>query len=64
MRVDFDYNGVHYNMAVTDRAFKKRFVAKGAGDYPLATETYACLSLGEPNDGYRFKLAAAVFELD
>ena len=64
VRVDFDYRGVHYNMTATDRAFKKRFGAKGAGEYRRATATYACLSLGEPDSGYRFKLAAAVFELD
>ncbi len=66
VRVDFDYRGVHYNMTVTDLAFRERFVATGAGDYPLAKETYACLSLGEPDPdhGFRFKLAAAVFELD
>ena len=35
------------------------------GDYVLGTRTYACLSLGEPApDGKRYKLAAAVFQLD
>ena len=64
VRVDFDYNGIHYNMTATDRAFKQRFVKKGAGEYRLAKETYACLSLSEPDGGYRYKLAAGVFELE
>lgn len=64
VRLDFHYNEIHYNMSATDKAFTQRFAAKGDGGYSLATETYACLSLSEPKDGYRYKLAAAVFEVE
>ncbi len=63
MRVGFDYRGFHYNMTATDRTFRRRYAGKGEGTYELANETFACLSLGEPDRGYRFKLAAAVFEV-
>ena len=64
VRVGFNYRGFPYNMTATDPAFKGRFVRKGEGTYKLANETFACLSLGEPDNGFRFKLAAAVSQVD
>jgi hypothetical protein len=64
VRVAFDYAGVRYNLAVTDPGFFERFQKKADGSYPLSSECYGCLSLGEPDSGFRYKLAAAVFEVD
>lgn len=64
VRLDFRYRGVPYNMSITDPDFKERFVTRNPGRYALGDNTYACLSLGEPSGGMRYKLAAAVFELD
>ncbi len=63
VRVAFDYKGVSYNLAATDPEFCARYRPQGEGWYPLADECYGCLSLGEPDRGYRYKLAAAVFEV-
>ena len=64
VRVGFEYRGVHYDFAATDPAFKAESIKKGEGSYSLASRTYGCISLGEPDNGYRFKLAAAVFEVN
>lgn len=64
VRVQFDYQGELYNLTVTDPDFESRFKALGVGTHSLSAKSYACVSLGEPYEGNRHKLAAAVFEVE
>ncbi len=60
VRAGFVYNGVPYNFSVTDPALLRAFRGKPRGRYPLA-DCWLCVSLGERfEDGYCYKLAAAV----
>jgi len=62
--LDFRYAGKRYRLKVTAPDFEQRFRTRGEGIYSLASESYACISLGEPYQGHRHKLAAAVFEVE
>jgi hypothetical protein len=62
-RGNFDYNGTHYNLSLTDPVAINAFAAKGDGAYPL-DNVYICVSLTEPwkKDKNRcHKLVAAIF---
>jgi len=60
VRLEFAYSGVPYNFAVTDPSVMRAFRRKARGRYPLSP-SWLCVSLGEPyEDGYCYKLAAAV----
>jgi hypothetical protein len=60
VRMEFVYRGVPYNFAVTDPSAMRAFRQKPRGRYPLAP-SWLCVSLGERyEDGYCYKLAAAV----
>ncbi len=72
VRADFDYNGRHYRLAVTDPYAKKKYKEKSALDgkkgldlpreYPIAVDdVYLCLSLTkELEDHWCYKLVAAI----
>lgn len=56
----FDYYGSHYRMWVTDPVITRRYLELSDGTYSLG-ESYITVSLGEPNnDGYCYKLIAAI----
>ena len=56
----FEYNGELYKMWVTDPDIERKYLAMEDGHYDLP-ESYATISLGEPNsDGYCYKLVAAL----
>ena len=58
-RAKFKYKGVEYWLVITDpleEAYKK----KPAGDYKISGEVFLCVSLGEPFDGWCYKLVAGV----
>jgi hypothetical protein len=60
VRANFTYQGHKYNLIVTDPVAERAFLSKSDGRYPL-TSTYLCVSLGGAhNDGYCYKLVAAV----
>lgn len=60
VRVEFVYAGVPYNFSVTDPSVMRAFRRRPRGRYPLAA-CWLCVSLGERyDDGYCYKLAAAV----
>jgi hypothetical protein len=50
VRADFRYNGVGYNLIVTDPAAEQEFLLRGEGVYP-ANNVYMCVSLTEAYDG-------------
>jgi len=61
IRAEFSFNGAVYNLTVTDPAFERYCGDKDAGEYRLnEKEVFLCISLGEPYEGYCYKLVAAV----
>ncbi len=59
----FTHLGVDYQLWVTDPDYERRFLAKANAVYPLG-ESFLTISLGEPKDGYCYKLIAAILERD
>jgi hypothetical protein len=61
IRAEFVFNGILYNLTVTDPVFESIYVDKDPGEYHLNDkEIFLCISLGEPYEGYCYKLVAAV----
>ncbi len=60
VQADFCHRGIRYALWVTDPRVEKYFDAQPDGTYRVG-ECCLCVSLGEPfDDGYRYKLVAAV----
>lgn len=59
----FTYAGVFYALRITDPRYKRAYLAQDNGFYDVG-EAYLTVSLGEPWDGYAYKLVAAVIERD
>ncbi len=65
VRARFSYNGTMYLLAVTDPLIEKAHLIKERGEYPLvAKDIYLTISLGEPFQGYCYKLVAAVITVE
>ncbi|MFJ7796849.1 dual OB domain-containing protein [Pseudomonas sp. NPDC096950] len=58
VRGEFVYNGVQYRLKITDPKFEQLF--DKAGKFDVSIE-YLTISLGEPFEGFAYKLIAAVF---
>lgn len=60
LRAYFDYQGMHYDLPVTDPIFRERII-----QYPHEMmgkdEIYLCVSIGIPYEGWHYKLVAGVF---
>jgi hypothetical protein len=63
VRAHFTYSGATYALLVTDPRYKREYLARTDGDYDLE-ESYLTVSLGEPWNGYTYKLVAAIIERD
>lgn len=64
IRAEFGYNGDIYNLSVTDPVVEKVFADRTAGRYTIADRPlYLCISLGEPLEGFCYKLVAGVIGL-
>jgi putative nucleic acid modification protein with dual OB domain len=59
VRAQFTLNGRNYFIAVTDPVAEREYLAKEDGDYPVEA-ALLCVSIGEPYQGYCYKLVAAV----
>jgi hypothetical protein len=59
VRARFNLNKQSYVIAVTDPVVERQFLAKENGEYPVPT-ALLCVSIGEPYQGYCYKLVAAV----
>ncbi|MBU4311245.1 MAG: hypothetical protein KJ706_00815 [Candidatus Omnitrophica bacterium] len=60
-RAIFEYNTVKYNLAITDPITKDEFNKKDKGEYTINTrDVYLCISLGEPFQGFCYKLVAGI----
>lgn len=55
----FSFSGTHYWLWVTDPIVERHYLAKPDGEYAIG-EAYLTISLGEPYEGYCYKLIAAV----
>ena len=61
VRAKFTYREIPYLLSVTDPVIEKTYLMKERGEYPLAAkDLYLTVSLGEPFNGYCYKLVAAV----
>ncbi|NJD01144.1 MAG: hypothetical protein FIA99_00750 [Ruminiclostridium sp.] len=57
----FKYNNVQYSLSITDPIYEKEYKNKAAGSYKLPSQgIYLCISLGEPYNGYCYKLVATI----
>jgi hypothetical protein len=63
VRAEFVHRGVNYHLGVTDPVIERKYLAKKDGDYRIA-ECFATVSLGEPFNGYCYKLIAALITPD
>ena len=59
----FSHAGVDYALWVTDPAYEREYLAKLDGVYLLG-ECYLTISIGDPFQGFCYKLVAAIIECD
>lgn len=59
VRGEFVYRGATYRMDVTDPVVERNFLARDDGQYDISSPVL-CVSLGDPYQGYFYKLIAAV----
>ncbi|MCR4317747.1 MAG: hypothetical protein NUW37_15505 [Planctomycetes bacterium] len=59
VRGEFLYRKVKYGLDVTDPIIERRFLSQADGRYDIVNAAL-CVSLGDPYDGYYYKLIAAV----
>jgi len=57
----FEYAGHRYSLWVTDPTYERRYLAQRDGVYYLG-ESCLTVSLGEPHEGFCYKLIAAIIE--
>jgi ATP-dependent DNA helicase RecQ len=61
VRAKFDYRGETYWLTVTDPLIEDRYIKQNIGQYPVDDKyPYLCVSIGEPHEGFRYKLVAGV----
>jgi len=64
LRARFHFVGEEYCLPVTDPEVENRYLGEPLGRYPLITgELYFTISLGEPYEGYCYKLVAGIVGL-
>ncbi|MFE9093634.1 hypothetical protein [Streptomyces sp. NPDC007264] len=61
LRACFSYAGHVYILRVTDPKYELEYLGKPEGTYELG-ESFLTVSLGEPYEGYVYKLVAAIIE--
>lgn len=59
VRGEFIFQGITYRMDITDPAIESQYLCKADGQYTI-TDPVLCISLGDPYQGYFYKLIAAV----
>ncbi len=61
VRAFFTLNGHQYRLTITDPKFEREHLKKSNGIYSVQHENvYMCVSIGEPYEGYCYKLVAAI----
>jgi hypothetical protein len=56
----FTYSGARYGLGITDPATRSAYISRLEETYPVGA-AILCVSLGEPFNGYVYKLIAGVF---
>ena len=65
VRARFAYRETPYLLSVTDPGIERTYLMKEHGEYPLINgDLYLTVSLGEPFNGYCYKLVAAVITIE
>lgn len=59
VRGEFIYRGANYRMDVTDPVVERNYLSQADGQYEIL-HPVLCISLGDPYQGYFYKLIAAV----
>jgi len=63
VRADFNYNDITYIFPVTDPEFERKYLSGENGVFALPVEnTYLCVSLGLPYNGYCYKFVASIIQ--
>lgn len=57
----FMHAGADYHLWITDPIYERAYLMKRDGDYQIG-ESFLTVSLGEPHNGYCYKLIAAIME--
>jgi hypothetical protein len=61
VRAIFSVNDHQYKLAVTDPKIESKYLKKEDGRYDIdASKVYICVSIGEPYNGYCYKLVASI----
>jgi len=61
VRAKFEFNDIKYWLTVTDPVIENQYLKEELGEYPIEDENaFLCVSLGEPHEGYRYKLVAGI----
>jgi hypothetical protein len=60
VRIEFTLGRTRYNFSVTDPRLEAEYMNREDGEYAIHRQHVICVSLGEPFDGFRYKLAAGV----
>jgi len=60
---NFCVAGEFYKLTVTDLAVEQEFLSREYGQYSYNRRAVACISIGEPFKGYRYKLLASIIGL-
>jgi hypothetical protein len=64
LRARFYFAGEEYGLPITDPGVEDRYLGEPMGQYPLATgDLYFTISIGEPYEGYCYKLVAGIVGL-
>jgi len=64
VRAAFSYRDVDYLITVTDPEVERTYLSLGEGRHRPTRQCYMTVSLGEAFEGYYYKLAAGIFEVD
>ena len=61
VRANIDYNSIQYRLGVTDPEIERRYLQEDDGEYLFPkSDVYLTISLGEPFQGFVYKLVAGV----
>ncbi len=64
VRGTFALSGTLHDLVVTDPVVESRYLKEPDGEYPYQKQAVLCVSVGEPFEGYQYKLIASVIDLD
>ncbi len=63
VRAEFRLAGQKYNLGVTDPVVERQCLSRAEGFHTYRKRAVACISIGEPFNGYCYKLVASIIPL-